>query len=117
MAPAPLPLPSAMEVNAGNMPMELGSARPFLPSEPVSKHQAPHSGVWDTNQAPSRATSSPIQPKGAQALHLHGVHGSGTTAMLAQRGSHASLPPPLCQPGSWQPSPQLLGLGTDLNFK
>lgn len=43
LAPAPPPLQSAMEVNTGDMPMELGSARQFLHSEPLSEHQAPHS--------------------------------------------------------------------------
>lgn len=56
------PMLLAMEVNAGSMPMKLESAAPFIPKEPVSKHEAPHSCVCDTNPAQSRVTSSPTQP-------------------------------------------------------
>lgn len=55
------PMLSATEVSAGNMPMKLESATLHFPKEPVSKHEAPHSCVCDTNPAPFRVTSSPTQ--------------------------------------------------------
>lgn len=61
MAPVPPHLLSAREVNAGNTPMKLESPSQFFPKEPVSKHEAPHSYIWDTNPANCPPLAQPSQ--------------------------------------------------------
>lgn len=79
MAPTPLPLLSPMEANAGNVPMELGSARNFFPLEPGSKHQAPHFGFWDSNPVQSH-----LQPNPAGCKSLRVPRRCTSTGCMAQ---------------------------------
>lgn len=106
------PMLSAMEVNAGNMPVKLESAAPFFPKEPVSKHKAPHSCVCNTNPAQFRVTSSPTQPA---------VRGHTTWTPAPGWHRKRALLPFLFPCAGLVPgcllSPRLLGPSIDLNFK
>lgn len=112
MAPVPPPLLSATQVSAGSGPVKLESATLLFPKEPVSKHEAPHSCVCNSNPAQFRVTSSPTQPAAR-----------GHTAQGPAPGWHrkrALLPfLPHCAGllSGCLLSPRLLGPGMDLNFK